>query len=255
MLQESEIVPFNLSQLSWERALVLAPHPDDESLGCGGVIRSLVESKKRVKVLFLTSGDKGDPAHSSSGIKHSEEHITDYSLMREKEAIKALSVLGVSDYEFFRFPDRELHLHSGKILDRILKIAGEYDPDAVFSPSIIELNPDHRTTAQVSLKMHRMMNPEDKKGVRFSLVFYEVTTPFRPNMLVDITSIYNRKKKAIRKYKSQLKITDYLNYIAALNTVRSLTVRGARYVEAFWVLEAFTADEDIAKWQSYQMAM
>jgi N-acetylglucosamine malate deacetylase 1 len=255
MLQESEIVPYHLSRPSWEKALVLAPHPDDETLGCGGVIRSLVESKKLVKVVFLTSGDKGDPAHPLSGIKHSEEHITDYSLMREKEAIKALRVLGVSDYEFLRFPDRELYLHSGKILERLLKITGEYAPDAVFSPSIIELNPDHRTTAQVSLKMHGTMNSEDKKGVRSSLVFYEVTTPFRPNMLIDITSGYNRKKKAIRKYKSQLKITDYLNYIAALNTVRSLTVRGPRYVEAFWVVEAFAADEDIAKWLSYQTAL
>ncbi len=255
MLQESEIIPYHLSQPSWEKVLVLAPHPDDETLGCGGVIRSLVESKKRVKVIFLTSGDKGEPAHPLSGIKHAGEHITDYSLMRENEAIKALSVLGVSDYEFLRFPDRELHLHSGKILERLLKIAGEYAPDAVFSPSIIEFNPDHRTTAQVSLKMHRTMNSEDKKGVRCSLVFYEVTTPFRPNMLVDITSVYNRKKKAIKKYKSQLKVTDYLSYIAALNTVRSLTVRGPRYVEAFWIVEAFAADEDIANWLSYQTAM
>jgi LmbE family N-acetylglucosaminyl deacetylase len=64
MLQESDIIPYHLSHPPGERAIVLAPHPDDETLGCGGTIRLLLKSKRPVKVIFLTSGEKADPSNS-----------------------------------------------------------------------------------------------------------------------------------------------------------------------------------------------
>ena len=51
-----------------------------------------------------------------------------------------------------------------------------------------------------------------------------MTTPLRPNVLIDITSTRERKRKAVKTYESQLRITHYLTYIAALNEVRTLTV-------------------------------
>jgi len=71
-------------------------------------------------------------------------------------------------------------------------------------------------------------------------------------MLVDITAAYTRKKRAIKKYKSQLKIRDYLKHITALNTFRSLTVDGPRHIEAFWCVDKPLSGEDIARWLSYQ---
>lgn len=254
MLQESDIIPYHLSHPAGERAIVLAPHPDDETLGCGGTVRLLLKLKRPVKVIFLTSGEKADPSHPASDIKHREEQVTDYSLMREKEAVRALKILGVSDYEFLRFPDRELNLYYKSALDRLLKIIGTYMPDTIYSPSMIELNPDHRTTAALSLEIQRkMMKPDidTEDCIPMKLVFYEVTTPLRPNMLIDITAAYTRKKRAIKKYKSQLKIRDYLKHITALNTLRSLTVDGPRHIEAFWCVDEPLSEEDIAKWLSY----
>ncbi len=272
MLQESDIIPYHLSHPPGERAIVLAPHPDDETLGCGGTIRLLLKSKRAVKVIFLTSGDKADPSHPASDIKHREEYGTDYSLMREKEAVRALKVLGVSDYEFLRFPDRELEIYYKDALESLLEIVRTYMPDTIYSPSMIELNPDHRTTAALSLEIQRIVMNTDintlihdvppplpppqggrvRVGVMpISLVFYEVTTPLRPNMLIDITAAYTRKKRAIKKYKSQLKIRDYLKHIIALNTFRSLTVDGLSHVEAFWCVDKPLSGEDIAKWLSY----
>ena len=247
MLQESDIIPYHLSHPPGERAIVLAPHPDDETLGCGGTIRLLLKSKRPVKVIFLTSGDKADPSHSASGIKHHEEHVTDYSLMREKEAVKALRVLGVSDYEFLRFPDRELNLYYKSALDRLLEIIGTYMPDTIYSPSMIELNPDHRATAALSMEIQRI-----NKG---KIVFYEITIPLRPNILVDITDMFDVKKKAIKEYKSQLKLLDYLRHIVSLNAIRTLTVQKAQYAEAFWVMEKPLSDIDVGKWLGYQIKM
>jgi LmbE family N-acetylglucosaminyl deacetylase len=255
MLQESEIVPYHLSPPFGDKVLVLAPHPDDETLGCGGTLRLLIESGKSVKVVFLTSGDKGDPEHPLAVKKHLKDHITDYSLMREKEAVRALKRLGVSDYEFLRFPDRELHTNFEAVRERVYAIAGEYLPDALYSPSDIELNPDHRTTAELSFCIQRrtaMTLDEGEKGIR--LVFYEVTTRFRPNMLVDITPVFGRKKRAMKKYTSQLRQIDFIGHITALNTVRALTVN-ARYVEAFRVMEQPPDDEENERWLTYQAAI
>ena len=83
-------------------------------------------------------------------------------------------------------------------------------------------------------------------------MFYEVTTPLRPNVLVDITSTYRWKKKAIKKYASQLKLMDYLKYITALNVFRALTVDRASCVEAFWCVDTPLNSEDIIRWLSYQ---
>lgn len=281
MLLESDLIPYTVASPVGNKSIVLSPHPDDETLGCGGTIRLLLKSKKHVKVVFLTSGDKADPSNKLSQAVHNENppissltplypplrkgelkggeggllnesYITEYALVREKEALKALRILGASDYEFLRFPDRELGAYYENALERLLKIVEIYMPDTIYSPSMIELNPDHRTTAVLSIEIQkRILKPD----VPIRLVFYEITTPLRPNILVDITPVYNKKKQAIKKYKSQLKLKDYLKHITALNTIRALTLNGPRYVEAFWLVDGPLGEEDIAGWLSYQRAI
>jgi LmbE family N-acetylglucosaminyl deacetylase len=247
---ETDVIPYHSLPPPGENVLILAPHPDDETLGCGGTIRLLIGSKKKVKILFLTSGDKANIGSLNPSLKKGEEissgqtNVTEYALLREKEAEKALKILGVSDYEFLRFPDRELHKNYKTVLDTMLRIIEGYKPDTIFSPSMVELNPDHRTTAGIAMELQRM-RPALK------IVFYEITTPLRPNILVDITSVYKRKKRAIKKYKSQLKLTDYLVHITALNTIRSLTLNKVQHVEAFWFTDIPLSDEGITKWLSY----
>ncbi len=246
MLSESDIIPYHLSPPPGEKVLVLSPHPDDETLGCGGIIRLLLERKKEVRVIFLTNGDKADP---------SAENRVAYSLMREKEAQKALGVLGVTDYDFLRFPDRGLRERHAEVLERLLGIVESYRPDTLYCPSMIELNPDHRAAAAISLEIQRTRMENIVSGerpARMRVVFYEIATPLRPNLLVDVTATYRRKIRAAKKYKSQLRLMDYLGHIIALNAVRSLTVKGPRHVEAFWSVENPPGEEEISAWLSYQ---
>ena len=285
MLVESDLIPFTVSPPVGDKSIVLAPHPDDETLGCGGTIRLLLNSKKHVKVVFLTSGDKADPSNKLSqtvvsslaekGRGPNGPHVSEYALLREEEAVKALRILGVSDYEFLRFPDRELNTHYKSALERLLKIVQAYMPDTIYSPSVIELNPDHRTTAALALDIQKSaLNagdvplPLQRGSAPVRVVFYEVTTPLRPNVLVDITPVYGVKKRAVRRYESQLRLADYLSHINALNTIRALTVKtppqtfrrsflrcgakGPRYVEAFWSLDQPVSEEYTLKWLSYK---
>jgi len=231
-LSEPELVPFSASDPPGARVLVLAPHPDDETLGCGGSLRILIKGGKAVKVLFLTKGEKAveDPV--------SREQYTE---VREKEAKKAMRILGVSEYEFLRFPDRELLSQVGLLREKVMAVIDSFRPDTIYSTSPIELNPDHRAAAAVA---GEMMND---RGVM--VAFYELVTPIRPNILIDVSTVYRFKKRAIKAYRSQLKITDYLKMISSLNAYRTITLgRGVRYAEAFWLLRGDASPE---RWLTY----
>lgn len=250
MLPETEIIPYHLSSPPGERVLVLAPHPDDETFGCGGAVSLLLDAGKEVKVVFLTSGDRADPADPRSQASRGQrKHITDYSLMREEEAVCALRILGVTDYRFLRFPDRGLEEAYHEVLGRILGIVDAFGPDTLYCPSMIELNPDHRTAASLSMDVQK---DRSKKNLDLRIAFYEVTTPLRPNVLVDVTAAYRRKKKAMECYGSQLKLVDYAGHVAAMNTIRRLTVKGPQQVEAFWLVERPFGTDDVARWLSYR---
>ena len=76
--------------------LVLSPHPDDESIGCGGTIRKHVLEGDTVEVIVLTSGERG--GHTAI----SEEELI---RIREQESMKARDILGVHSLEFWSQPD------------------------------------------------------------------------------------------------------------------------------------------------------
>jgi len=236
-LSETEIVPYYASPPLGERILVLAPHPDDETLGCGGSLTILSKAGKSIKAVFLTKGEKADPAITDKGR---------YAAMREKEASKAMSILGISDYEFLGFPDRELHANLKELREKIGLIVKRFKPDTLYSPSMIDLNPDHRTTAALAMDM--------AKTGEIKIVFYELTSPIRPNLLVNISSVFKTKKKAIKAYKSQLRIIDYLKLIRSLNIYRTMTLGDkVNYAEAFWVIEKIEKADSVS-WLSYQNA-
>ena len=232
-VSEGDLVPFSAAAPVGGRVLVLAPHPDDETLGCGGSVRLLVEKGVPVKVAFLTSGDKALPEGGSS-----------YSALREKEAQKALRILGVSDCEFLRYPDRELYAVFAGFSASLSLMIEDFRPDTVYSPSVVDLNPDHRAAAEAALAL--------QKRYGFAVVFYEVTTPVRPNVLVDISRVFRFKRRAVKAYRSQLGITDYLRLVGALNTYRTFTLgRETKYAEAFWVLGEAWETERLLSWMHF----
>jgi len=108
--------PINLSVNRATRLLVIAPHPDDDILGAGGLIRRVVKAGGTVRVVWLTSGD-GFPegVETAEGISPRVAHLTPrdyttYGRLREQEARAAVASLGVSpgSLTFLGFPDEGL---------------------------------------------------------------------------------------------------------------------------------------------------
>jgi len=224
VLKERDLVPFETSTLSGERVLVFAPHPDDETLGCGGTLIQHVRRGEMVRVVFLTDGNGGD----FLGLYDPQQYID----LREEEACKACAVLGIRDFEFLRFPDRRLGSEIAH-LDRVRREIIEFEPALVYVTSPLEINPDHRSAAALVWQVIA----ESKRNIQLS--FYEVSTPLQPNILVDITQQEQQKRLAASCYSSQMNPINYTDLALSVNRFRSLTVAATcEYVEGYFVLNS-----------------
>ncbi len=221
IINESEIYPYEATDISDRDCLVIAPHPDDESIGCGGSIVKHTRKGSRVKVIFLTKGDKGD----FKGIFGSE-----YQDLRRKSAVEALTFLGVRDYEFWEFKDRELLNEKDVVYKKIEGLLNRNTPSLIYVPSPYEAHPDHRVAASIGWQIHK------KTGI--NVIFYEALMPLYPNMLVDISEEFKIKETAIQCYKTELYYNDYADKIKGLNRFRTATLPTTiKYAEAFVMLD------------------
>src|SRR3990167_939352 len=223
-LHEEKIIPYEAAELTGNKVLVIAPHPDDECFGCGGSLVIHAEKGDPVKVIFLTDGSKAD----FSG-KHRKE---DYVELRKAEARRACEILGVSDLEFWRNPDRGIEPEDWNI-ERLSTLLGNYRPDLIYVPSPFEFHPDHRGAAEIVCRSAK------KARADCVIAFCEINTAIRVNTLVDITSAVERKRKACEAYKSQLANVPYTDIALSLNRFRSLTLSSdSAYAEGFFLMKS-----------------
>ncbi len=144
---EQEAVPLTDLQTIGS-ALVMAPHPDDESLGCGGTIALLRKKGYAVHVLFVSDGTMSHP--------HSKTYpASRLRALREEEAREALRHLQVDAdaCTFLRYPDRRVPMsHDADFQEAVTQIAAlldEVKPTTLFMPWQRDPHPDHRACWQI----------------------------------------------------------------------------------------------------------
>jgi LmbE family N-acetylglucosaminyl deacetylase/glycosyltransferase involved in cell wall biosynthesis len=226
-LTEQQMVPYTASELRGERLLILAPHPDDEVIGCGGLIALHAHDKRQIRVLIASDGTA---ARDHAG--------TDYAALRELESVSGLKDLGGPTPKFLRLPDRQLADHQDE-LKRILKeeIRG-FLPDLIAVPSPIEVHPDHLALTRALVDLVQSDDELVGELAVSRVAFYEVSQPIQPNALVDITACAEAKYRAIGRHASQNDIRDYEWFARGLNQYRSMTLfPAARYAEGYHVME------------------
>ncbi|HXH38491.1 MAG TPA: PIG-L family deacetylase, partial [Thermoanaerobaculia bacterium] len=216
-MPESEAIPFEPQDLRGERLLVLAPHPDDEVIGCGGLVALHLLEFRSVHVVVATDG-----AQAGDGAQ------------REAESRAALALLGNATIEFLRFPDRALE--SASELDpRLAAILRERKPDLIAVPSPLEIHPDHVALSRAFCALIARDPSLFAELAVAQVAFYEVSAPLRPNALVDITKVADSKYAAIQVHASQTAIRDYTSYARGLNAWRAMTLPpNVKFAEAYW---------------------
>ena len=183
----------------YKNILVIAPHADDEILGCGGIISKFSRKKVNIYVAIMTNASKGDSKlFSKSKIK-----------IIRNECLRANKKLGVKVF-FFNFPAPKLDQYpiykiSKKINDLINKVKCE----TVFLPYGNDIHKDHQCIYQASLVACRPINNNLVKNI----LCYETLSEtewgldsFHPNYYEVLSNVdINNKISAFKEYKSQIK--------------------------------------------------
>lgn len=225
--------------------LVVAPHPDDETMGLGGTLAHHAAQGDRIAALFVCNGIQGDP----EGFHRREELVE----IRRREARDAAAVLGIGQLFFWDHPDNlsdaDIHVFEGLpadpdrarealadgfaarlggLLDQML--AAE-EVDVVYAPWAGELNADHWLIGQGILRLRRS-RPDLEE--RLSWLGYDVWTACPPDLVIDTSDVIGTKLEAVRCYPSQEIYVDYAHPVLGLDAYRSLFLEaGATYGEAF----------------------
>ena len=228
---ERRLLPYEATRLSARRVLVVAPHADDETLGCGGTLAGLLRDGAAVEVLVATDGAADEP---DPDLRRKAGEL------RLAETRRALAVLGGGEARCAFLPDRGLGARAPE-LSRILEetLLGSM-PDLVLVPSPVEVHPDHRAVAEAFLALFpgdagRRLAAALPAGAQAA--FYEVSQPFRPNVLVDVTADAERKQEAIRAHASQLGGHDYAAFARGIGEFRRMSLpRSVRAAEGFFVV-------------------
>ena len=219
------------------RIFVIAPHPDDESLGCGGTIARYTQGGATVALLVISDGAALDEKNGNT------ENLT---AERIQETQAAARILGVQHVAFLGLPDGQLAQHGETIHKAVNQQLINFTPDIVFCPSPIDGHHDHAAVARVMLQLHR-----EVPG--WSLAFYELHTPLRPNYLVDISTVIKVKERAALCYPRSLfgKPEFFWSTVRALNQARAFFVHQAGFYEAFWITRAPLTDQEVLDWATF----
>ena len=215
------------------RALVLAPHPDDEVLGCGGAMARITSSGGVVEVAVVT---RGRPPRFT-GAQAAEV---------KAEALEAHAVLGVARTHFLDLPAAELDRIARADLNRAIgDVVTEANPDTLFVPFVGDLHFDHGLVFEAAMVAARPRG----NGFPLRVLAYETVSEtnwsapslspaFQPNMFIDITDHLETKLRAFACFRSQCRPPPderSVETLRALAVVRGSTVsRGA--AEAYMLI-------------------
>lgn len=219
MLIEAEAIPYEPALLRGERLLVLAPHPDDEVIGCGGLVAQHLRDRRQVRVVVATDGAQAGEA-----------------AVREEESQRGLALLGEgAGVEFLRIADRQL---DDAVTPRLREILLDFRPDLILVPAPIEIHPDHLALSRTFCELVQRDETLFADLAVARVAFYEVGQPLRPNAIVDISDVADAKYAAIAEHRSQLTVRDYVAYARGLNAYRAMTLpAGTRFAEAYYVID------------------
>lgn len=214
------------------KTLIVAPHPDDELLGCGGTLLRRHAEGGTVGWLLITAVLEKD------GYDSTKVHA------REREILQVREGLGVKPDNLFslEFSTTKLdRVPTGELVGRISQVFNHFEPEEVFVPYAHDIHSDHRIVFEAVAACSKWFRyPSIKRILAYETLsetdcILDAEAVFKPNVFVDISIYLERKLQLLRCYQSEL---GEFPFPRSESAVRALAqVRGAQ--SGFIAAEAF----------------
>jgi LmbE family N-acetylglucosaminyl deacetylase len=217
-LTRQPLPPGTTTRLPATSTLVLAPHFDDEVLGCGGLLARLARDGAGVRVLFLTDGSGGVEAVADRQA---------YARRRRDEAEAAIATWGGQGFDVAPIPDGELRHRDEEAVAAIRRALLAQRPARLLVPSPLEATDDHRAAFAALHRLLAGVRPGDELAPvvdGLEILVYEVNHPGFPDLLVDVSGELPAIEAAMRAYASQEERHPYLRSGLGLRAFRTHTL-------------------------------
>jgi len=200
--------------LSFSKTLILAPHTDDGELGCGASIAKFIKEGRKVTYIAFSTCSQSLP-----------ENLPSDTL--RNECIAATNNLGIQDVRFFDFQVRKLFVHRQEILEELIKINAELQPDTVYLPAEHDIHQDHQVIYSEGLRAFKNSNILGYElpwnNFKFSPIYFERIS--EDQLSAKQSALKEYKSQAHRKYMDP----DFQRSLAIVRGIQSNTP----YAEAF----------------------
>lgn len=217
------------------KVLIVAAHPDDEALGCGGATGRHVLEGDEVYCLILGEGIAS---------RYDKKDVPEKELKQLKsQAKRAAKILGIKKLVFKDFPDSRFDIIPLlDIVKAIEQVKKEFEPDIVYTHHQGDLNIDHRLTFSAVLTACRPLKNETVRTIYSFEVpsSTEWSSPdapnyFIPNVFIDISKTIDRKVKALKAYRSEVREFPHPRSPQAVLAIATRwgSLAGCRAAEAF----------------------
>lgn len=214
------------------RVLVVAPHPDDDIIGCGGSMVMHLEKDEEVSVVYVTNGDAPCPEHPTS----------EFTAIRQRETKAAARILGLREENLYFLNESPWGLREEAVRLELLRLVRKLEPNVCYIPHSEDAHADHQMVSRATLDAIRMapgkwFSTEQHTCPAVGLVLaYEVWTPLQdPTYLEDITSYLEQKMTALMAHRSQ-NVAKYERACRGLHAYRGAMQGECEYAEAFQIL-------------------
>lgn len=207
---------------NWNRVMVIAVHPDDETLGCGGTLLKLKELGKQTAWLIVTNTNN-NPRFSD-----------DYNNNRNEEVEQVKNVYGFDYSKWLTFKAGELEdVSKFDIVQAINNSINEFKPDTLFLPFPWDIHKEHQVTFEAALACTKVFrNPFIKRVILMEtpsetdFTPAHVVNPFNPNLFVDVSAFIEKKLDIMKLFKSEVQPHPFPRSIESLQALA--TVRGGQ---------------------------
>jgi LmbE family N-acetylglucosaminyl deacetylase len=204
------------------RVLVLAPHPDDELIGCGGTLARLIAAGARVTVVHATDGSE------AASLWHAPERVR--REVRLEEAKRVGEAMGFERLIFWRESNAAFAERPERVSE-LTRLLEELEPALVFTPFVTDIHPDHRVLNRM---LAQALAAAPAAGRAARVLNYQVWSLVPPNLYCEIGEVAARQEQVLLLYATAMKVDDYVHYCQDRNYYDAVVVAGRPgFVEAF----------------------